>query len=81
MCHDLKPVQIYLNVFLSVSFHTVLLLGAVSTLFEWTDLSRVKCVCGCSSGCTCVLGDLSFGYHLFALRIHKLAVFVLFETL
>lgn len=31
--------------------------------------------------CTCVLRDLSLGDHLFTLRIHQLAVFVLFQTL
>ena len=31
--------------------------------------------------CTCVLGDLSLGDHLFTLGVHQLAVLVLLQTL
>lgn len=31
--------------------------------------------------CTCVLGDLPLGDHLFAFGIHELTVLVLFQTL
>lgn len=41
----------------------------------------MKMASGRVSACTCVLGDLSLGDHLFAFRIHQLAVLVLFQTL